>query len=120
MTIAVMRSDPCLTFDAARRGRPGAAATPINTSINWRRLLTYLRPYRRRMALAIGALAIAGLLGLSFPLVIVQLLDSVLQQQDQRQLTNLTLGLVGIFFLQASVYLFSELQLKLYWRKYYS
>lgn len=95
----------------ATRGRPGATATPINTSINWRRLLTYLRPYRRRMALAIGALAIAGLLGLSFPLVIVQLLDSVLQQQDQRQLTNLTLGLVGIFFLQAAFTFFQSYNL---------
>lgn len=54
------------------------------------------------MALAIVALVVATLLGLSFPLVIVQLLDSVLKQQDQSQLNRFALLLVGIFFLQAT------------------
>jgi len=95
----------------ATRGRQGASAAPINAPINWRRLLAYLRPYRGRMALAIGALAIASLLGLSFPLVIVQLLDSVLQQQNQGQLNLLTLALVGIFFLQAAFTFFQSYNL---------
>lgn len=95
----------------ATRGRQGASAAPINAPINWRRLLAYLRPYRVRMALAIGALAIASLLGLSFPLVIVQLLDSVLQQQNQGQLNLLTLALVGIFFLQAAFTFFQSYNL---------
>ena len=66
-----------------------------------RRLLGYLRPYRGRMALAILALALASGLGLGFPLVIVRLLSSVLEQRDLGQLNLLALALVGIFLLQA-------------------
>jgi subfamily B ATP-binding cassette protein MsbA len=83
------------------RSRRDTPAPPLNTPINWRRLLGYLSPYKGRMALAIVALTIASLLGLSFPLVIVQLLDSVLKQQDQGRLNWFALALVGIFFLQA-------------------
>ncbi len=54
------------------------------------------------MALAIGALAVSSLISLAFPLVIIQLLDSVLKHGDQAQLTGLALALVGLFFVQAS------------------
>jgi ATP-binding cassette, subfamily B, bacterial MsbA len=73
-----------------------------DTPVNWRRLVGYLRPYRGRMALAIGALMVSSAMGLIFPLVIVQLLDSVLRQQDPAQLNWLTLALIGVFFVQAS------------------
>jgi subfamily B ATP-binding cassette protein MsbA len=53
------------------------------------------------MVLALVALALTNFIYLAFPLVIVQLLDSVLTQQDQAQLTRLALGLVGLFFLGA-------------------
>ena len=53
------------------------------------------------MGLAILALAVASAMNLTFPLVIVQLLDSVLQQRDLSQLNLLTLALVGIFMVQA-------------------
>ncbi|MBX2999465.1 MAG: ABC transporter ATP-binding protein [Caldilineaceae bacterium] len=89
-----------------RRGRQGSRSiddrpTP-DTPVNWRRLWGYLKPYRGRMALAIGALAVSSAMGLTFPLVIVRLLDSVLQQQDVAQLNWLTLALIGVFFVQAS------------------
>lgn len=93
------------------RGRQNRSETPINTPINWRRLLGYLRPYGKRMSLAIGALALASLMGLSFPLVIVRLLDSVLKQQNQNQLNYLALALVGIFFLQAAFTFFQSYNL---------
>src|SRR5687767_432721 len=47
------------------------------TAVNWRRLFSYLRPYRWRMALAVLALLLSSGLGLAFPLVIVRLLESV-------------------------------------------
>lgn len=90
-----------------RRNRGGTShsnadrPTP-DIPVNWWRLLRYLKPYRRRMALAIGALAVASALNLTFPLVIVRLLDSVLQQQNLGQLNLLTAALVGVFFLQAT------------------
>ncbi|MCB0115275.1 MAG: hypothetical protein KDD84_14340, partial [Caldilineaceae bacterium] len=87
-----------------RRGRRNRAnddrPTP-DTPVNWRRLLAYLKPYRGRMALAIGALAISSAMGLTFPLVIVQLLDSVLKQQNMTQLNFLTVALIGVFLVQA-------------------
>jgi subfamily B ATP-binding cassette protein MsbA len=89
-----------------RRGRPSRRSsedrpTP-DTPVNWRRLLGYLKPYRGRMALAIAALSVSSAMGLTFPLVIVQLLDSVLKEQNLAQLNWLTLALIGVFFVQAS------------------
>lgn len=74
---------------------------PDLAAVDWRRLLTYLKPYYRHMFVALLALAGASAINLGFPLVIVQLLDAVLQAGDQQQLTNLALGLGGLFFLQA-------------------
>ncbi|MCB0064708.1 MAG: ATP-binding cassette domain-containing protein [Caldilineaceae bacterium] len=90
----------------AERRADADRPTP-DTPVNWRRLLRYLRPYRGRMAIAIGSLAVASAMNLSFPLVIVRLLDSVLQQQNLGQLNLLTLALIGVFFIQA---LFTLLQ----------
>ncbi|HRW09336.1 MAG TPA: ABC transporter transmembrane domain-containing protein, partial [Caldilineaceae bacterium] len=84
------------------RARADADRPTPAIPVNWWRLLRYLKPYRRRMALAIGALAVASTMNLTFPLVIVRLLDSVLQQQNLGQLNLLTGALVGVFFLQAA------------------
>lgn len=84
-----------------RRGTDADRPTP-DTPVNWRRLLRYLKPYRGRMTLAIGSLAVASAMNLSFPLVIVQLLDSVLQEQNLSQLNWLTLALIGVFLVQAT------------------
>lgn len=77
-----------------------AEALPVR-AVDWRRLLTYLNPYHRHMAGALLALAGASAINLGFPLVIVQLLEAVLQQGDPALLTNLTLALIALFFLQA-------------------
>lgn len=96
---------------AGARGQRAVAETPINTPIHWRRLLGFLRPYRRQMALAVIALLCASALGLSFPLVIVRLLDSVLQQRNMTQLNTLTLALIVIFFCQAAFTFFQSYSL---------
>lgn len=80
-------------------------------AVKWGRLFGYLRPYWRRMGLAIGALAIASAMNLIFPLVIVRLLDSVLQQRDLGQLNLLTLALVAIFMVQAGFTFFQSYSL---------
>ncbi len=72
-----------------------------NDPLDWRRLLRYLRPYRGHMALAIAMLAGSSAIGLTFPLVIVRLLDAVLQQQNLALLNGLALALLGMFLLQA-------------------
>lgn len=94
----------------ARRPQAEPDTTP-NTPIQWRRLLRYLSPYKGRMALAIGALALTSAMSLAFPLVIVRLLDSVLKQHDPQQLNLLTLALVGLFFFQATFTFFQSYSL---------
>jgi ATP-binding cassette, subfamily B, bacterial MsbA len=81
--------------------RAEADNTP-NTPVNWRRLLGYLRPYVLRMSVAIVMLAFYSAVGLIFPMVIGQLLDSVFQQKDMNQLNAITTALVGLFLLQSA------------------
>src|SRR5258706_6064105 len=76
-------------------------------SVNWRRLLGYLKPYWGKMSLALLALLASGGFGLAFPLVIVRLLDSVTKAKTFGPLNNLALLLIGIFLLQA---LFTSIQ----------
>ncbi len=71
-------------------------------AVNWGRLFAYLRPYWKRMALAVLALLISSGSGLAFPLVIMRLLDSVTKAKSYTLLNNLALLLVGIFLLQAA------------------
>lgn len=84
----------------SRNTRSPGEALPIR-AVDWRRLLTYLNPYQRLMVGALLALAGASAINLGFPLVIVQLLEAVIRQGDQTLLTNLTLALIALFFLQA-------------------
>ncbi|MCW5876206.1 MAG: ABC transporter ATP-binding protein [Anaerolineales bacterium] len=70
--------------------------------VNWRRVFGYLRPYRARMALAILALLLSTGAGLIFPLIIVQLLDSVTSSGNMGSLNVFALLLVGVFFVQAA------------------
>src|SRR6476619_2974052 len=79
---------------------------PLNT-INWKRVFSYLRPYWKRMTVAVITLLITTGLGLVFPLVIMQLLGVVTQTSSYAPLNMLTAILIGIFLFQA---LFSFVQ----------
>ncbi len=65
------------------------------------RLLSYVRPYWRRMALSIVALLVSTALGLALPLVVRSLVDIVLVQQSLATLNRLALALLAVFALQA-------------------
>lgn len=89
-----------------RRSRPRRNTRPMpdeptEQPLDWRRLIHYLQPYRGRMLLAIIMLAGSSAINLGFPLIIVQLLESVLKQQNSDLLNRLALALCGLFFLQA-------------------
>lgn len=86
----------------ARRNTEANDQTPA-TPINWRRLFRYLSPYKFRMVIVIVALAFYSAVGLLFPLVIVQLLGSVLHQQDMNQLNTITVALIGLFLVQSAI-----------------
>jgi ATP-binding cassette, subfamily B, bacterial MsbA len=81
-------------------------AIPLK-SVNWRRLLGYLKPYRIKMSLAMLALLASSLFALAFPLVIIRLLDSVTKAKTFAPLNRLAMILIGIFLLQA---LFTAIQ----------
>ena len=70
--------------------------------VNWTRLFGYLKPYWKRMGLAILALIASSGFGLAFPLVIVRLLDSVTKVGSFGPLNMLAGVLVVIFLLQAA------------------
>ncbi len=47
--------------------------------LNWRRLLSYLKPYWRQMVVAFLALIVSSALSLVFPAVIQQVVDTMAQ-----------------------------------------
>ncbi|HEX2905976.1 MAG TPA: ABC transporter transmembrane domain-containing protein [Phototrophicaceae bacterium] len=71
-------------------------------SVNWRRLLGYLKPYLGRMLLAIVALVFSTGFGLAFPAVIVRLLDTIAQAQDDTMVNLLAALMIGLFLFQAA------------------
>ena len=63
-----------------------------------------MRPYRGRLALAVGAVVIASAMGLVFPLVIGNLVDSALLENatgDASTLNRIALILLAVFAVQA-------------------
>ncbi|HEX2619655.1 MAG TPA: ABC transporter ATP-binding protein, partial [Phototrophicaceae bacterium] len=84
-----------------RRAHENEAPISIR-SINWLRLLGYLKPYIGHMILAIIALVLSTVSGLAFPTIIVKLLDSVTQAKDSTPLNMLAGLLIGVFLLQSA------------------
>ena len=65
------------------------------------RLLSYTRPYRVRLAVALLSLLVAGALGLAFPQVVRMLIDAAFVERDSDKLNKLAVLLVGVFAAQA-------------------
>ena len=66
-----------------------------------RRLLSYLRPYKGRMAISIVALVFSAALNLVFPWVIQNVVDSVLVRHDYAELNRITLLLIATFLVRS-------------------
>jgi subfamily B ATP-binding cassette protein MsbA len=105
-------------FASLRPNRPGRNAAgpdgnkpsrpPSKNEI--RRLLSYLAPYRAAMGIAIISLVFGAVLGLVFPLIIQNLINTVFTQGDQNQLNRITLLLIGTFLVRSIFYYF-----QVYW-----
>jgi subfamily B ATP-binding cassette protein MsbA len=65
------------------------------------RLLRYIRPYWRWMAVAVFALVVSSLLGLVLPLVVRNLVDFVFVDKDFADLNRVTVALVVVFVFQS-------------------
>ena len=90
----------------ARRPFPPLEKLPPPSMGEIRRLLRLLKPYPGRMAIAVIALVFGSLLGLVFPWVMQNLVDTVLQQGDMAELNRITLSLLVIFLVRAIFYYF--------------
>ena len=66
----------------------------------FQRVLTYVKPYRPRMVLAMIALVCSVLLGVVLPLVIRSLVDVVLIEKNLALLNRIGIGLVVVFLVQ--------------------
>ena len=71
-------------------------------ALNWRRLLSHLKPHWGRMLTATVALLISMAFGLLFPLMIARLLDSVTHNGSASFLNRWVLSVGGIFLGQAT------------------
>ncbi|MCC7361975.1 MAG: ABC transporter ATP-binding protein [Anaerolineales bacterium] len=99
-------------FGAFGRNRRGAPApdTPRTppTAGELRRLLAYLRPYGRPLAVAGVGLVAGSALGLVFPWIMQNLVDAVLARGNRAELDRITLLLVATFFARAIFYFFQN------------
>ncbi len=87
-----------------RRARPTRSKDEReipDVPVKWGRLLSYLKPYVGRMAIAFFALILSSALSLVFPLVIQQVVDSVLVAGDMRLLDQITVLLIAVFFVRS-------------------
>lgn len=66
---------------------PSARGLQVVSNINWRRLIGYVKPYRRRLALAILCLFLSSAIGLMIPLVSGLLVDAISGQSTSTRST---------------------------------
>ena len=69
--------------------------------MQWRKLLSYLRPYWRLLIIAFVALLVSSALSLVFPAVMGDVIDSVLSVGELALLDSITLALLGVFLLRS-------------------
>ncbi len=83
------------------RAETDNAKAPRSLTATLRRILTFARPYRGRLAAAIALTLVSTAVGLVVPLGLQRLLDSVFQATNGDLLNQLALALLGLFALQA-------------------
>ncbi len=90
-----------MTKDQTPQGR-----VPSRTELRQlRRLLTFIRPYRKHFTIAMIGVVVSSGLGLVFPRIMGTLVDSALQPtlgEDTSKLDTIALLLLGIFFAQGA------------------
>ena len=82
-------------------GPGGSGARRRPSLAMYRRLLAFVRPYRRNLALAAALLVLSTVLGLVWPQVVLRVLD--LGLHDPVVLDELTVLLVGVLLVRAAV-----------------
>lgn len=89
-------------FRRERNSEPGEPKEKTKVSLrDLLRLLSYAKPYRVRLGIALLSLIIAVGLGLASPRVVGMLIDAAFVRHDSNRLNILALLLVGLFAVQA-------------------
>ena len=71
---------------------------------NYVRLLQYIKPYLRRLGLAIVRIILAAAANLYVPWIIKDMIDKVLAQRDMAMLNVIAIGIVVVFFFRGIFY----------------
>ncbi len=71
---------------------------------NYKRLLTYMRPYVKKFALAVVCIILASAANLYVPWIIKDMIDDVLADKNMALLNAICIGIVVIFFLRGIFY----------------
>jgi subfamily B ATP-binding cassette protein MsbA len=77
---------------------------PLGSMEQFRRLFAFVKPYRGRLAIALGAIIIGSVLGLAGPYTLQFLIDAVFRQSDATLLNQITVVLLIIFGSQSVFY----------------
>lgn len=86
---------------SVRQRDPNAVSLNRESWQSFKRMLGYVRPYRRWLILSIVFLLFSTLLTLVLPLVIQNLVDVVLIDKNLPRLNQLAIFLLGVFLVQA-------------------
>src|SRR5580765_4291538 len=78
------------------REKPERPADPAVRRANLRRVLILFSPYRLRLGAVLALICFSALLGIVSPFLVRDIFDHALPENDDRLLTFLVLGLIGI------------------------
>ena len=71
---------------------------------NYKRLLQYMRPYLKRLCLAVVCIVLAAGANLYVPWIIKDMIDKVLADKDMMMLNFISIGIVVVFFFRGIFY----------------
>lgn len=71
---------------------------------NYKRLIYYMKPYLRRLAVAIVCMVVAAGCNLYVPWIIKDMIDKVLMEKDMLLLNAIAAGIVIVFFIRGVFY----------------
>src|SRR6188508_929394 len=78
------------------KAAPERPADPAVRRANLRRVIILFSPYRLRLGAVLGLICFSALLGIVSPFLVRDIFDHALPEDDDRLLTILVLGLIGI------------------------
>lgn len=71
---------------------------------NYMRLLSYIKPYIKRLIMAIGCMVIAAACNLYVPLIIKDMIDEVLVNKDMETMKWICIGVITVFIVRGIFY----------------